>query len=100
MKIEQTPIQRTLGLVRMLADNRDFDLGKVKREWDHAFVESELAWFREYWDSNEEAKLAAIEEADELRARVEELEREVEHRSQLAWNRLSDAEKDAAIRMG
>lgn len=100
MNIELTPIQRTLSLVRMLVDNRDFDLGKVTRGWDHAFVESELAWFREYWDSHEDSKLAAIEEADELRARVEELEREVEHRSQLAWNRLSDAEKDAAIRMG
>ena len=28
------------------------------------------------------------------------LQNEVDHQSGLAWNRLSDAEKDAAIRMG
>jgi hypothetical protein len=39
-------------------------------------------------------------EAATLEARIEELEREVEHRGQIAWNRLSEAEKDAAIRMG
>lgn len=33
-----------------------------------------------------------------LKACIEELKREIEHQGQLAWNRLSDAEKDAAIR--
>ena len=46
----------------------------------------------ELW--NDRREVAALE------ARIEELEREVEHRGQIAWNRLSDAEKDAAIRMG
>jgi phage shock protein A len=36
----------------------------------------------------------------DLDAENNELRREVEHRGQVAWNRLSESQKDAAIRLG
>lgn len=38
------------------------------------------------------------ETIEELEQRIAELESELEHCKQLAWSRLSDAEKDKAIR--
>ena len=52
MLIEQTPMQRICGLVNILAGCRDFELGRTNRGWDHAFVESEIAWFNEYLSSD------------------------------------------------
>lgn len=43
------PIARTLGLVRILKGQLDYDAGKTKRGWDQSFIESEFAWFDEHW---------------------------------------------------
>ena len=47
-----------------------------------------------------EAHNALRSEVASLEARIMELELNVEHLGQVAWNRLSETEKDAAIRMG
>lgn len=53
----------------------------------HAFRQSER--IKELTDKLDQAEL-----------HIGYLESECNHQSDLAWNRLSDAEKDAAIRMG
>jgi len=40
------------------------------------------------------------EQVASLQSRIEELEGQLEHSKQVAWNRLSAAEKDEAIRRG
>jgi hypothetical protein len=42
----------------------------------------------------------AADTLDEQQLRIEESERQVEHHAQVAWGRLSEEEKDEAIRMG
>ena len=68
------------------------------REWTQFALDAEV-------DHYGTARIATAHnalrsEAASLEARIQELEREVEHQGQVAWNRLSDDEKDAAIRMG
>ena len=66
------------------AEVEHFGTGRIARA--HNALRSEVAGLE-----------ACIEE---LKREIEELKREIEHQGQLAWNRLSDAEKDAAIRNG
>lgn len=68
------------------------------REWTQFALDAEV----DHYGTSRIAKAhnALRSEVASLEARIEELEREVEHRGQVAWNRLSEAEKDAAIRMG
>lgn len=68
------------------------------REWTQFALEAEV----EHYGTARIAKAhnALLCEVSSLEARIQELEREVEHQGQVAWNRLSEAEKDAAIRMG
>jgi hypothetical protein len=68
------------------------------REWTQFALDAEV----DHYGTARIAKAhnALRAEVGTLEARLEELEREVEHRGQIAWNRLSEAEKDAAIRMG
>ena len=47
-----------------------------------------------------EAIAKLLSAIDELQAENDELKREVDHRGQIAWNRLSESQKDAAIRLG
>jgi hypothetical protein len=42
----------------------------------------------------------AADMLDEQQQRIEELKSEAEHHAQVAWSRLSDEAKDAAMRMG
>jgi hypothetical protein len=51
-------------------------------------------------DCVEKATQPLEDEILEMRSRIDELEREVEDLKQANWQRLSDAEKDHAIRMG
>lgn len=68
------------------------------REWTQFALDAEV----DHYGTARIAKAhnALRSEVASLEARIEELEREVEHRGQVAWNRLSETEKDAAIRMG
>jgi hypothetical protein len=68
------------------------------REWTQFALDAEVDCFGT--GRIAKAHNALRTEVATLEARIEELEREVEHRGQIAWNRLSEAEKDAAIRMG
>jgi TolA-binding protein len=51
-------------------------------------------------DCVEKATQPIEDELSEMQSRIDELEREVEDLKQANWQRLSDAEKDHAIRMG
>lgn len=53
---DDSPISRTVGLVRMLDGMKRFNEGESKRGWDLQVIEDELAWFREYWNGPREAK--------------------------------------------
>jgi hypothetical protein len=52
----ESPINRTVGLVRMLEGQKRFNEGKAKRGWDLQVIEDELKWFREYWNGPREPK--------------------------------------------
>lgn len=68
------------------------------REWTQFALDAEVDHFGTARIAKAHNALRA--EVAELESRIEELQREAEHNSQVAWNRLSEAEKDAAIRMG
>ena len=68
------------------------------REWTQFALDAEFDHFGTARIAKAHNALRA--ENATLEARIEELEREVEHRGQIAWSRLPEAEKDAAIRMG
>lgn len=71
----------------------DFD-----RDWTQFALDAEVEHFGTDRIAKAHNKLRA--EVAGLEARIQDLEQEVEHGRQVAWNRLSEAEKDAAIRMG
>jgi hypothetical protein len=68
------------------------------REWTQFALDAEVDHYGTARIAKAQNALRA--EVGTLEARLEELEREVEPHGQIAWNRLSEAEKDAAIRMG
>ena len=50
-------------------------------------------------NADEKATERLEDEIEEMQSRISELEREVEDLKQANWQRLSDAEKDHAIRL-
>jgi hypothetical protein len=56
-----------------------------------------LGW--SWWKQNKRIQ-SLVEELSELNSLADQLQDECSHQASLAWSRLSDAEKDAAIRMG